>query len=246
MKILRQLVHAAFNSLGYQLLRTEPETPPEFRHIPDADCYRPFFLPWRIAGEFDEVYNLIAPKTLVSADRCYVLWTLALQALNCGGVFLECGVYRGGTARLLAEILGRRAANRRLHLFDTFTGMPETSPIDLHRKGDFADTSLSAVQDFVGHSAITDYHPGLIPDTFSGLQDMKIAYAHVDVDIYRSVRDCCEFIYPRLSAGGIMIFDDYGFPSCPGARRAVDEFFADKPERPLVLSNAQAIVIRVC
>ena len=42
-----------------------------------------------------------------------------------------------------------------------------------------------------------------------------------------------------------MIFDDYGFPSCPGARRAVDEFFLDKHEIPLILATGQAVVFRV-
>jgi len=65
------------------------------------------------------------------------------------------------------------------------------------------------------------------------------------VDIYQSIHDCCHHIYPRLSPGAMMVFDDYGFPSCPGARKAVDEFFHDKPERPLVLPTAQAIVIRL-
>ena len=39
-----------------------------------------------------------------------------------------------------------------------------------------------------------------------------------------------------------MIFDDYGFPTCPGARQAVDEFFADKREVPFVLPTGQAVV----
>jgi O-methyltransferase len=41
-----------------------------------------------------------------------------------------------------------------------------------------------------------------------------------------------------------MVFDDYGFPTCPGARKAVDEFFANKPETPIVLDTGQAIAIR--
>ena len=46
-------------------------------------------------------------------------------------------------------------------------------------------------------------------------------------------------------SGGIIIYDDCGYPSCPGARRAGDEFYADKPERPLVLNTGQAIVTRL-
>jgi O-methyltransferase len=58
------------------------------------------------------------------------------------------------------------------------------------------------------------------------------------------VLDCCHFIYPRLLAGGFMVFDDYGFPSCFGARQAVDEFFAGRPEVPLVLPTGQAVVFK--
>jgi O-methyltransferase len=41
-----------------------------------------------------------------------------------------------------------------------------------------------------------------------------------------------------------MVFDDYGLPSCPGARRAVDEFFARQPEVPLILATGQAVVFK--
>ena len=46
-----------------------------------------------------------------------------------------------------------------------------------------------------------------------------MCWAHIDVDIYQSVRDCISFIYPRLSPGGFMIFDDYGFPKLPGCTK---------------------------
>lgn len=64
------------------------------------------------------------------------------------GEFWECGVYRGGTAALLARVLesGEQPGSRRLRLFDTFTGLPEPDPQrDLHRKGDFSDTSVERV-----------------------------------------------------------------------------------------------------
>ena len=219
---------------------------PAIPAIPDGEFYTPLFSPWNDYGDFARYRHLAEPYTLVSADRLYVLYTLALNAVQLGGDFWECGVYKGGTARMLAELLSVHAGpGVKLRLFDTFSGMPETNAeLDLHRKGDFSDTSLEAVRGVVGNPERVEFHPGWIPDTFRGMADSEIALAHVDVDIYRSVLDCCEFIYPRLKRGGVMVFDDYGFPTCPGARKAVDEFFAGRPESPIVLHTGQAVAIR--
>jgi O-methyltransferase len=220
---------------------------PAHSAIPDVGFYTPLFSPWNGFGEFAEYSKLAKPYTLVSPDRLYVLLSLAKNAIQLGGDFWECGVYRGGTARMLAEFLNRQSPiGNKLHLFDTFAGMPETDrTMDLHKKGDFSDTSLGAVKQLVGNEGLVEFHPGWIPESFKGLPERAIALAHVDVDIYQSVRDCCTYIYPRLQVGGAIVFDDYGFPTCPGARKAVDEFFADKPETPMVLGTGQAIVIRL-
>ncbi len=214
--------------------------------LPDADLYEPLFTPW-LSPEFARRYSSISPHTLVSADRCWILWSLARHASSMAGDFLELGVYRGGTAMLLRQALEHESVtgSKKLRLFDTFTGMPQTdSTRDLHHAGDFSDTSLDAVKALVGVVPYVEYYPGAIPQVFATVPETAIALAHVDVDIYRSVLDSCEFVYPRLVHGGVIVFDDYGFPSCPGARRAVDEFFAAKPEVPLVLPTGQAVVVR--
>lgn len=217
--------------------------------IPDQDFYRPVFAPWLGYGPFKEVFSKVQPHTLISADRCYVLYSLAIQASALVGQWYECGVYQGGSAMLLAHVLAahRRDSAARLHLFDTFAGMPPPDPrTDRHRRGDFADCSLASVRARLEEAVpgIAVFHEGLIPETFVGLHDHQLAFAHIDVDIFRSVFACCEFIHPRLVMGGFMVFDDYGFSTCPGARRAVDEFFADKPEFPLVLPTGQAVVFK--
>jgi len=219
---------------------------------PDQDFYRPVFSPWRGYGAFAAVFDEIQPFTLVSADRCHVLYSLAIQAAGLTGQWYECGVYQGGTAMLLARVLRTHQwenwdSDTRLHLFDTFEGMPETDPAyDLHAAGDFANSSASLVQGRLDaiNPGLAALHQGFIPETFAGLEAHRIAFAHIDVDIHRSVVDCCEFIHPRMVPGGFMVFDDYGFPTCPGARKAVDEFFADKAENPLVLPTGQAVVFK--
>ena len=214
----------------------------KMRHEEAGLLYSPWLEP---TGEFAGYYARAKPRTLVSADRCYVLYRLALQAMRLEGDFWECGVYKGGTAAMLAELLADRQADRKLYLFDTFAGMPQVDPQrDLHATGDFADTSVESVAAYVGHPGRTVLRKGLIPQTFSGLESARIALAHIDVDIYRSVKDSLEFIWPRLARGGFVVCDDYGFPSCPGARAAVDEFFAGQTAVPLCLPTGQALVFK--
>jgi O-methyltransferase len=210
---------------------------------PAADLYRPRYSPWLDPDGFGRLYEHIRPFTLVDAPRCYVLHTLARQARHVPGEYWECGVYRGGTALLLAKVAAED--QRPLRLFDTFAGMPPPDPErDWHAEGDFSDTSVERVRQLVDYERAV-LHKGTIPGSFEGLESQAIAIAHIDVDLFRAVLDCCSFIYPRLAAGGFMVFDDYGWPTCRGARLAVDDYFADKPEVPLVLTTGQAIVIRL-
>jgi O-methyltransferase len=236
--MLKKLVLSLLDKLGYAVL-------PLPRNIADRGVYRPFYSPWFAEGEFRRYYELAAPRTLVSPESCHVIYTLLRQAAHVEGDVWECGVYKGGTAAMEAAILRDKAPTKKLYLFDTFEGMPETdAEKDWHKGGDFADTSLEAVAGYVKQPDICVFRKGFIPDTFAGLESARIAFAHIDVDIYKSILDCLEFIWPRLSTGGFIVFDDYGFPTCPGARKAVDEFFSKEACVPLCLSTGQALAFK--
>lgn len=219
-----------------------PVVPPPVATPPPAPLPNPRHL-WEEDATFQAIYAAIAPFTLVDQQRCHILYQWLHHTAALPGQLAEIGVYRGGTARLIATT--RRPRERRLHLFDTFAGMPETDPTkDVHTKGNFSDTSLAGVQRLLAGVSDVVFHPGLFPDTAAGLENERFAFVHVDVDIYSSVRDCCRFFYPRLVTGGVMVFDDYGFRSCPGAKDAVDEFFAATPEKACGLSTGQALVVK--
>lgn len=236
--------------LGYIVIKSVQSD-----NIADRDYYTPYINEWSIYQPWnnDETLNLTIRElqdrgrmTLVNWDRLYILKCAFIQTSSLSGEVWESGVYQGGTALLLKKLISSartKKANTTLRLFDTFEGMPRvTDGLDLHAEGDFSDTSLEDVKKLVGTDEFIEYHKGWIPETFAGLDDSKIRLAHIDVDIYQSVVECCEFIYPMTVQGGILLFDDYGFCSCPGARRAVDQFFANKPETPFVLPTGQAIV----
>ncbi len=195
---------------------------------------------WEQDAQFNRIMQTVQ-YTLVDRARCYMLYQMARQAAPTTGEVAEVGVYKGGTARLLALSLPHKT----VHLFDTFAGMPATNiNVDKHLAGEFSDTSLGAVQERLRDCCNVRFHPGLFPATSGPIEQVKFSLVHVDADIYESVRACCEFFYSRLEKDAVMLFDDYGFPTCPGARKAVDQFFSDKPEVPFYLPTGQCWVVR--
>jgi heptosyltransferase-2 len=176
-------------------------------------------------------------------DRRRILAALELVKLaasKCGGEVIEMGVYRGGSAAAIAWMLRRTGLERPVHLFDTFGGMPPTMDLDTHEEFDFSDTSAASVAESLNRVVAGfpfQFHPGLFSETLPEVSQHHFCFAHVDADLYHSVREACEFAYPRMDADGIMLFDDYAAPSCPGAMKAVDEFFRDKIEKPTLVSD---------
>ena len=71
-------------------------------------------------------------------------------------------------------------------------------------------------------------YKGRFQDTCSQFGAGKIHFVHLDVDIYEPTRFALDFFDSRLVVGGIVIVDDYGFVTCPGAKRAVDEFLSSR------------------
>jgi O-methyltransferase len=210
-----------------------------------SEVARPLPL-WDEDAEFDGLCRDIEHITL-DRVRCYILYQFAKQASALPGNVAEVGVYKGGSARILSQTIASRAQKKVVHLFDTFAGMPATdASVDFHSAGDFADTSLQAVQSDLRDCHNVRFYQGFFPDTGGAVKNRKFCLAHVDVDIYSSVRDCCLFFYPRMVSRGIILFDDYGFNSCPGARKAVDEFFGSKREKPFYLPTGQCFVVKEC
>jgi O-methyltransferase len=200
--------------------------------------------PWRSDPALRGLLGSVSSRTLVDPVRLYMLLQLSRQCRTLEGDVAEIGVYKGGTARLLADSF--KSTGKDIHLFDTFSGMPPTDASrDWHRGGDFSDTSLQAVGDYLAGLEGVRLHQGLFPETAGPILNSMFCFVHIDVDIYRSVLDCCGFFYPRMVRSGVMVFDDYGFLTCPGARLAVDEFFAGKPESPCYLPTGQCLVVRL-
>lgn len=162
------------------------------------------------------------------------------------GDFVELGVYKGSTATLLASYARRLGVTA--YLLDTFEGFSQRDLIGIDewaKQGAFNDTSLDAVRKLVGEHNVK-FIKGFFPETAGELpEDGEYCFVHIDCDLYAPVRAALEYFYPRLVAGGFLIVHDYSSLCWDGAEKAVDEFFADKPECPLPLPDgAGSVVIR--
>jgi O-methyltransferase len=109
-----------------------------------------------------------------------------------------------------------------------FEGLPEPGEHDLHKAGEFA---LKPNEYEFMKSHFRDKHSnveilkGYSPEVFNEIPEDKVfSFVHVDVDLYDSVNDALDYFWPRLVDGGMMLFDDYGFDTTPGAKKAIDEW----------------------
>ncbi|MDB5335858.1 MAG: tylF 2 [Planctomycetaceae bacterium] len=178
-------------------------------------------------------------EALLTASDAYALYSIARAQLKHSGEWAEVGVFEGASAKLLCEAKGER----RLHLFDTFTGLPDPDMPErsILKKHQFRADEQSVRQYLAPYPNVT-FHVGLFPETGSAINDLRFSLVHLDVDLYRSTLDCLEFFYPRMIPGGIIVSHDYTILA--GVKAAVDNFFDDKPEGVLDLPSTQCVIIR--
>jgi len=186
--------------------------------------------------EFSLMFRRVRPYTMCSSARLRGLHTAVCRIIETGvaGDLVECGCARGGSAALLGLTLKGLGVRRPLWLFDTFEGLPAPSTKDPDFEiaklftGDCAGSLAEVQQLFQRFEIADDVHfvKGLFQETLPVANIREIAVLHIDGDWYYSVKSCLENLYDKVSPGGVIQFDDYGY--WKGARKAVDEFFRNR------------------
>ncbi len=219
-------------------------------------------------SSFDkETIAFAKPFTMTSVQRLQAL-ILAVRHIvkrKIPGAIVECGVWRGGSmltaARTLCELGDRE---RELFLYDTYAGMPEPGDQDVRQfdkvsasellKNDTKDDGTRAIAsiEIVKQTMSLSRYPtdkvrmivGKVEETIPSTIPKQIALLRLDTDWYSSTLHELRHLYPLLSPGGVLIIDDYGW--WEGARRAVDEYFADHEAAPLfnVIDDTGRIAVR--
>lgn len=176
------------------------------------------------------------------AGNRWNLYQFARSAAAIPGDTAECGVFQGAGSYLICSATS--APTRTHYAFDSFAGLSTPSKADgtYWRRGDLMSTIEVAQKHLQGFNV--SWHPGWIPDRFKDVKDVRFAFVHIDVDLEEPTRASLEFFYPRLNPGGILLCDDYGFEACAGVTRAMNEFFANTPERLVGLASGAGFIIK--
>ena len=185
--------------------------------------------------------------TMTTPARCRLLWE------QCGkifgervpGAFVECGVWRGGSAALMALAAQHAGQEREFHLFESIAGLPDPSAADdaasIAYSGGKSSGQLvsigecvadvSEVQKFFFEELRLDrarfhFHIGWFQNTLpvAAPNIGAIALLRLDGDWYESTKVCLEYLYPQLARGGIVILDDYF--AWKGCHDATEEYRA--------------------
>lgn len=239
---MKKLVLKLVNAMGYDVIKRK-------NLYPDIK-----------EEEFWSIYNLCKPFTMTSVERLYSLFKSVEYILEeeIPGVFVECGVWRGGSAMLVAQMLANRnIEDRKIYLFDTYEGMSETSAHDVAYDGREAEAMMNEhgyhddgsskwcyadLTDVKNNINRTDFNAdhvffikGKVEDTIpSKSPEEDICLLRLDTDWYESTKHELEHLFPKLTKDGVLIIDDYGH--WEGCRRAVDEYF-EATAYPMLLNR---------
>jgi O-methyltransferase len=207
--------------------------------------------------EFLNLFDSCRAATMTSIERMYALYQATCHVLDrdVPGDLVECGVWRGGSVMLMAyTLLARGCTDRTIWLYDTFDGMPPPGDEDVQemtgrRASDILDERERSQDDLFWGIAprelvernlrLTRYPmhlfrfvEGDVMKTIPAEAPASLSLLRLDTDWYQSTKHELEQLYPRLSTGGVLIVDDYGY--WRGARRATDEYFQTLEARPLL------------
>jgi O-methyltransferase len=231
--------------LGYEIHRIERSRDGPYTAVRPLATYSP----WNRDKRFLETYRIIQAHTLVDIYRCFELWTLVGQVKKLRGSLIEVGVWRGGTGALIAKRASMCGIRETVYLCDTFGGVVKASDKDSQYKGgEHSDTSKQVVESLLATLGLTNAWilAGIFPEeTAKSVEKQSFSFCHIDVDVYQSAKDAVDWIWERIVSGGILVYDDYGFRSCDGITRYVEEQISE-PDRLIIHNlNGHAIVVKI-
>jgi len=202
---------------------------------------------WR-SSDLDQVFTPeVVDNTMLSRMKLYYLYKFFRQSLGIPGDVFEAGSGSGGSSRLMLNSLLEAKVPKQMWLLDTFEGYQK---VDAEKDGAHVKVNQCRCEskEYVerllrNDSVLVHVIKGLIPGTLAQVKADKICFAHIDVNLHEPTFAATNFVLERMSPGGIVVFDDYGWPATYGARQAIDEISRKHWQQVIALAE-QAFLIK--
>lgn len=191
---------------------------------------------------YDSIYHQIVNEGIakskirkfsqgINQNRERVFYQYAKELENISGACAEVGVFQGDTAK----IINKAFADRKLYLFDTFSGF-DARDVESERQngfseaktGDYHDTSVERVLQKMEFPDQCVIKKGYFPETAEGLEETFV-FVRLDVDMYKPTKAGLEWFGERMAKGGFLISHDYYTESYGGVAQAIDEYVNEHP-----------------
>jgi len=183
-----------------------------------------------------------------------LIWA-AKTCLRLPGDFVECGVFRGDMTWMITEMVDLQSAGKRFYLYDTFAGQDPkySSQDDFPDSGDFfnfinreykSPGIEGQVRRRFSNKPFVIVTKGVVPDVLRDIAPEKIAFLHLDMNSPRAEQGALEFLFDRISPGGFIIFDDYGWKQYRKQKETADRVMANWGLVILELPTGQGLVVK--
>jgi len=179
--------------------------------------------------------------------RCYTLAKAARLASRVEGNFVECGVSRGGTATCVINYLSPEDfSDRKFFLFDTFHGLEvsqmTTAETAKNRTPDgYYPEVLEEVKRNFKDCEFARIVPGVVPETLNAYDGGAVAFLHIDMNVSLTEIEAFRYFWPLLSPGGVVVFDDFGFPAHSEQQHALNKVAEELGTEIMMLPSGQGL-----
>ncbi|HEY1930607.1 MAG TPA: TylF/MycF/NovP-related O-methyltransferase [Acetobacteraceae bacterium] len=173
--------------------------------------------------------------------RTHTLCWAADSTAELAGDYVECGTYQGYSAEVLMHFT-HGLPGRRLWLYDLFDpsgGSGEGHRLPAHAP-DLADRVRARFHAW-DNVVVTQ---GKVPDILADASPDRIAFLHIDMNNAEAERGALDVLFDRVSPGGIIVFDDYGWSGYRAQKDSADEFMGARGLHVLELPTGQGLVVK--
>lgn len=182
--------------------------------------------------------------------RIHVCCWAALHAAKLGGDFVECGTNTGIMSLAVCDYIDFNSTEKDFWLFDTFSGMPleQISEEELRGNRDkenemYFDCYELTLENFSQYPRAKLVR-GIVPETLCSVPIDSVCYLCIDMNILEPERAALAYFWPKLVAGGVVVFDDYGWSGYKLQKESHDRFAQENGTEILELPTGQGLLIK--